>query len=128
LVIDDFGTGYSSLSYLKRFPVDMLKIDISFVAGLPRNKEDAAIVRAILAMAKQLKLEVVAEGIETEEQLSFLMNNFCHKGQGFLFSKAVSHQEFSELLKKNNFERLLKLKKDNRIRILREEIDSPLIL
>lgn len=103
LVIDDFGTGYSSLSYLKRFPVDTLKIDISFVRGLPESKDDTAIVRAIIAMAQQLNLDVVAEGIETENQFSFLTENSCNIGQGFLFSKAIPAEEFSKLLKKNKF-------------------------
>lgn len=103
LVIDDFGTGYSSLSYLKRFPVDTLKIDIAFVAGLPGNSDDAAIVRAIIAMAQQLNLDVIAEGIETESQFSFLTENSCDMGQGFLFSKAIPAEEFSKLLKKNKF-------------------------
>lgn len=101
LVIDDFGTGYSSLSYLKLFPVDKLKIDKSFVAGLPDDSNDAAIVRAILAMSKQLNLEVVAEGIETIEQFSFLRKNACDTCQGFLFSRPLPSQEFSALLKKN---------------------------
>ncbi len=107
LVIDDFGTGYSSLSYLKRFPVDKLKIDKSFVSGLPNDAHDAGIVRAILALANQLNLEVIAEGIETTEQLSFLRNHSCDMCQGFLFSKAVPPQEFSALLKKNKFKNLL---------------------
>lgn len=109
LVIDDFGTGYSSLSYLKLFPVDKLKIDKSFVSGLPKDANDAAIVRAILAMAKQLNLEVVAEGIETIEQFAFLRNHGCDTCQGFLFSKAVPPQEFSAMLKKNKFKNLLSI-------------------
>lgn len=101
--IDDFGTGYSSLSYLKRFPIDKLKIDQSFISDIPNNHDDAAIVRAILAMAKQLNLKVIAEGIETQEQLSLLQKYSCDFGQGFLFSKAVPPKEFSKLLKKNPF-------------------------
>lgn len=106
LVIDDFGTGYSSLSYLKLFPVDKIKIDKSFVSGLPNDIDDAAIVRAILAMAKQLNLGVVAEGVETIEQFSFLRNHGCDTCQGFLFSKALTPPEFSEMLKKNTFKNL----------------------
>ncbi|HUX78959.1 MAG TPA: EAL domain-containing protein [Alphaproteobacteria bacterium] len=106
LVIDDFGTGYSSLSYLKRFPVDKLKIDISFISGLPQDADDAAIVRAILAMAQQLNIKVVAEGVETRDQFSFLRNSSCNMCQGFLFSKAVPPPEFSAMLKKNKFKNL----------------------
>jgi diguanylate cyclase (GGDEF)-like protein len=108
LVIDDFGTGYSSLSYLKRFPVDKIKIDQSFISGLPNDSDDAAIVRAILAMAKQLNLEVVAEGIETNEQLSFLRKHSCNIGQGFLFSRAIPPEEFLKLLKKKVKPRIVK--------------------
>lgn len=103
LVIDDFGTGYSSLSYLKRFPVDTIKIDQSFVRDLPSDNDDEAIVRAILAMAKQLNLKVVAEGIETDEQLSYLRERSCNVGQGFLFSKAVPDKEFGTILRDNPY-------------------------
>jgi diguanylate cyclase (GGDEF)-like protein len=105
LVIDDFGTGYSSLSYLKRFPVDTIKIDRSFVTDLPKDQDDSAIVRAILAMAKQLNLKVVAEGIETEEHLNYLRQRGCNIGQGYLFSKAVPNKEFGAFLKKNPFKK-----------------------
>ncbi len=103
LVIDDFGTGYSSLSYLKRFPVNKIKIDKSFVQDMTTDSDDAGIVRAILAMAQELKLSVIAEGIETQEQLSFLQNHGCGEGQGFLFSKAVESEKFAHLLKKEKF-------------------------
>jgi len=102
LVIDDFGTGYSSLSYLKRFPVDKIKIDKNFVAGLPKNNDDAAIVRAILAMAHQLNLKVVAEGIESKKHLIFLQDHACGIGQGFVFSKAIPPEDFAKLLKENH--------------------------
>ncbi len=98
LVIDDFGTGYSSLSYLKMFPVDKIKIDKSFIDGIPENTNDEAIVRAILAMAKQLKLQVVAEGIERKEQLNFLKHHACKEGQGFLFSRPIPDKAFMQLL------------------------------
>ncbi|HYP20916.1 MAG TPA: EAL domain-containing protein [Chloroflexia bacterium] len=90
LAIDDFGTGYSALSYLKRFPVDTLKLDSSFVEGLGRDAENTAIVRAILAFAKALNLTVTAEGIETPEQLQHLLDLECDCGQGYHFGRPVS--------------------------------------
>jgi diguanylate cyclase (GGDEF)-like protein len=96
LAVDDFGTGYSSLSYLKQLPVDRLKIDQSFVRDLPRNDGDRAIVRAILAMAANLNLQVIAEGVETEEQLDFLRAEGCHEIQGFVLSPPVSATSFAE--------------------------------
>ena len=98
LAIDDFGTGYSSLSYLKRLPIDTLKIDRSFVENLHHDKDDAAICAAILAMAKQLSLNVVAEGVELEEQVEFLKLHDCNQIQGFLFSPAVPPEKFLAFL------------------------------
>jgi diguanylate cyclase (GGDEF)-like protein/PAS domain S-box-containing protein len=96
LAIDDFGTGYSSLSYLKRFTIDKLKIDRSFVHDITINQSDAEITSAIIAMAKNLKLKVIAEGVETREQLSFLEARGCDEFQGFYLSKAVAPSEFAE--------------------------------
>ena len=89
IALDDFGTGYSSLSYLKRFKVDVLKIDRSFVSGLPDDPDSAAIARVIVAMAKAMRMETVAEGVETPAQAAFLASIGCETLQGFLFSKAV---------------------------------------
>ena len=98
LAIDDFGTGYSSLNYLKRFPINTVKVDRSFVMDLPANADDMAITRAVIAMAHQLKMEVVAEGVETKEQLEFLAHHKCEYAQGWLFSKALPLDQMIELL------------------------------
>lgn len=98
LAIDDFGTGYSSLSYLKRFPVDYVKIDQAFIRGLPEGNQDAAIIRAIVGMAKSLGLEVVAEGVETPAQLAFLREQGCDEAQGYLISRPVDAQSLADLL------------------------------
>ena len=98
LAVDDFGTGYSSLSYLRRFPIDALKIDGSFVREITSNPDDAAIVGAVIGMGRSLKQRVIAEGVETREQVTFLQNQRCAEGQGFFFSRPVSPQQFAKLL------------------------------
>jgi diguanylate cyclase (GGDEF)-like protein/PAS domain S-box-containing protein len=98
VAIDDFGTGYSSLSYLRKFPIDTLKIDQSFVAQIDSGDDDAAIVTAVLGMARSLKLRVVAEGVETFEQLAFLHARHCEEAQGYYFSRPVPAEQFAKLL------------------------------
>jgi len=102
LAIDDFGTGYSSLNYLKQFPIDKLKIDKSFVKGLPNNKKDIAIARTILALGHGLEVKIIAEGVEKEEQKEFLEKQNCDEIQGFLYSKALKEEDFINFIKKFN--------------------------
>jgi EAL domain-containing protein (putative c-di-GMP-specific phosphodiesterase class I) len=99
LSLDDFGTGYSSLSYLKRFRFDILKIDRSFVAGLPERPDDVSVVNAIFAMAQGLGLEVVAEGVERRSQLEFIRARRCDYAQGWLFSKSLDETLYTEYLR-----------------------------
>jgi EAL domain-containing protein (putative c-di-GMP-specific phosphodiesterase class I) len=99
LAIDDFGVGYSSLTHLKRFPIDTLKVDRSFIRDLPQDLEDKAITEAIIAMGKSLNLTVVAEGVETQEQQTFLQDHACDEMQGFFFSKPIPGDAFAELLR-----------------------------
>ncbi|HCG40556.1 EAL domain-containing protein [Stutzerimonas xanthomarina] len=99
LAIDDFGTGFSSLSYLKRFPVDYVKIDRSFISELEHSSQDAAITRAIIAMVHSLERKVVAEGVETQAQMDFLKANQCDEIQGYLLSPPVPAEQFAELLR-----------------------------
>lgn len=102
IAIDDFGTGYSSLAYLKQFPIDILKIDKSFVDNLPFNPDDTAIARAIISMSKALGYKVLAEGVETKEQLDFLESEGCDIYQGYYKSKPIKASEFEKLLSRNN--------------------------
>jgi len=99
LAIDDFGVGYSSLTHLKRFPIDTLKVDRSFIRDLPEDIEDKAITEAIIAMGKSLNLTVVAEGVETEEQQNFLQQHACDEMQGYFFSKPIAAEAFADLLR-----------------------------
>jgi diguanylate cyclase (GGDEF)-like protein/PAS domain S-box-containing protein len=99
LAIDDFGTGYSSLSYLKRFPIDVLKIDYSFVHDIATDHNSAQLVKSVIDMAHGLKLKVVAEGVETPEQLAFLRLHQCDLIQGFIFSKAIPAKDFAALVR-----------------------------
>jgi EAL domain-containing protein (putative c-di-GMP-specific phosphodiesterase class I) len=98
LAVDDFGTGYSSLSQLRRFPVDQVKIDRSFVAAMHESTEDRAVVRAIVDLSRALRLEVVAEGIENAAQLRGLLQMGCHLGQGYHLHRPMEGSQLGELL------------------------------
>jgi EAL domain-containing protein (putative c-di-GMP-specific phosphodiesterase class I) len=104
LAIDDFGTGYSSLAQIKRFPIDTIKVDRSFIRDLQIDPEDRAITEAVIAMGRALSLTVVAEGVETEAQTSFLREHACHEIQGFHFSKPIAADEFAALLRQHGFD------------------------
>lgn len=99
LSVDDFGTGYSSLSYLKRFPINLLKIDQSFVRDITLNSDGAELVRSIISLAHGLRLQVIAEGVETEEQLAYLRQHGCDQMQGYFFSPPLAADAFEQLLR-----------------------------
>jgi EAL domain-containing protein (putative c-di-GMP-specific phosphodiesterase class I) len=101
LAIDDFGTGYSSLAQIKNFPVDTFKVDRSFIHNIPHDAEDKAMTQAIITMGKALGLTVIAEGVETEEQMNFLKDHSCDEMQGFYFSKPILPEQFADLLRKH---------------------------
>jgi EAL domain-containing protein (putative c-di-GMP-specific phosphodiesterase class I) len=100
-VLDDFGTGYSSLTYLQQFPIESVKIDASFLKGIGRDGNDEAIVNGIIKLAHSLGQRVVAEGVETQQQLDFLRSCECDFAQGFLFAKPLPHRDFEKLLTKS---------------------------
>jgi len=102
VAIDDFGTGYSSLSYLKRLPIDILKIDKSFIRDVPHDAENVAIVRTIVALGHTMKLQLHAEGLETSEHLEFLRAEGCHRGQGYMLGKPLASDDFLQLLQRRN--------------------------
>jgi EAL domain-containing protein (putative c-di-GMP-specific phosphodiesterase class I) len=98
IALDDFGTGYSSLSYMKRFPIDALKIDQSFIRDMTTDSDDASIVSAVIEMGRSLSMRVIAEGIQTRDQLKFLRDRQCPEGQGVYFGSPASAGELTELL------------------------------
>lgn len=104
LALDDFGTGFSSLSYLKRLPLDIIKIDRSFVSGIGIEKTDEAIVDATIVLAQRLNMHCIAEGVETREQLDYLTKRNCHYIQGYLYSKPVDAKTINDYLRANAIE------------------------
>ena len=102
LALDDFGTGYSSLGYLTRFPLHILKLDKSFIGGIPFNSKQGTISQAIIGLGRNLGLEVVAEGIETPAQLDFVLNEGCHYGQGYWFSQPRPADQMQRLFNTAN--------------------------
>lgn len=122
VAVDDFGTGYSSLSYLRKFPVDALKIDQSFVSHISTAGDNASIVTAVISMARSLKLRVVAEGVETVEELAFLQTHQCDEGQGFYFGRPVPPDQFAALLQRGLLETVAAEDLERRIAALEREL------
>jgi EAL domain-containing protein (putative c-di-GMP-specific phosphodiesterase class I) len=108
IAVDDFGTGYSSLSYLMKFPIDALKIDQSFVRQITTSPNETSIVTAVISMGRSLKLRVVAEGVETLEELAFLQAHHCDEAQGYFFSRPIAPGEFGKLLESGVSEAVLR--------------------
>lgn len=102
IAIDDFGTGYSSLGYLKRFPIDSVKIDRSFVRDVPQDREDCALAQAAIAMAHALGMRIVAEGVETAEQLVFLQDQGCDEVQGYYYARPMPADEIARFVRDHN--------------------------
>jgi EAL domain-containing protein (putative c-di-GMP-specific phosphodiesterase class I) len=107
MAVDDFGTGYSSLSYLRKFPIDALKIDQSFIRQITTAPDETTIVTAVISMGRSLKLRVVAEGVETQEELAFLQARQCDEAQGYYFSRPVLPEQFAKLLENGMREPML---------------------
>jgi EAL domain-containing protein (putative c-di-GMP-specific phosphodiesterase class I) len=101
IALDDFGTGYSSLNYLKKFPIDIVKLDKSFINSITDGGIDTLLIKNILFLAHDLKFEVVAEGIESQEQLDYLRKYFCESGQGYLLSRPLPQEKITDLLNKD---------------------------
>jgi EAL domain-containing protein (putative c-di-GMP-specific phosphodiesterase class I) len=99
--MDDFGTGYSSLSYLKNLPIDRLKIDRSFIMEIPENKDDVAIVKTIISLTKNLGIDIIAEGVETWEQVDFLVKEGCYNIQGYYYSKPLTLEQLKQYIQKD---------------------------
>ena len=98
VALDDFGTGYSSLTYLQRLPIDIVKIDREFIKNIKNQDEKEIIVEIVVRIAEALQLEVVAEGVETQEQLSYVLNSKCEQAQGYLFSRPMAPDQMEEIL------------------------------
>ncbi len=119
ICVDDFGTGYSSLSYMKRLPLNVIKIDRSFIQSIPFDQNDVEISTAIISLSHALGYEVVAEGVETQEQLDFLLKNNCNYAQGYFFSPPIAIEHFPAVVDEINGRRKGGLGWTQRLRVLR---------